>query len=511
MTVGMLAQNIGPIKVRRAVQLFLHRGAGRFPGNVEFLFTKRSRKHYLVSQTRFSPLGGMEDKNEAALEDAVILKRELQEEVLGINAKDHPHKFFQAGPDKGKIDPDTLTLEERKIYDIFENRVKAGNLELIHRELHNPDVKAWNPSVDAFYILKDPLSWREYRDVKRFLAQKNRLNDLENLSASGEASGFYKATVNELLEHTNHDVDGKKNILSMPPETHAFNRGLFYFTRKFHERRGKLIYAYRLAASLLRMNDKKSLYPYSINYKSDKFVEREIINSDGLKVKVMCRELDEKNQPAFDTHAVLSHSRGIRFIEIAKEDGFITIKEGIKLPVKKGQVIATAMEFTEKGALIVMKGRTGLPDVYLPDEKEVQADGTVVRKPLMIDRDDRIQLFGYEPMSKENYAYNGEAYKNSELNGIYIRNAGRNYMVLPEPVKVPTLVGEIVALEGDRLIRRFRENGTLDNTIEVMEKRIFEQDVMAMPRHFDNAVHRMAIRRNNGAPAPSLDKLKLAA
>jgi hypothetical protein len=504
MTVGMLAQNIGPIKVRRAVQLFLHRGAGRFPGNVEFLFTKRSRKHYLVSQTRFSPLGGMEDKNEAALEDAVILKRELQEEVLGINAKDHPHKFFQAGPDKGKIDPDTLTLEERKIYDIFENRVKAGNLELIHRELHNPDVKAWNPSVDAFYILNDPLSWREYRAVKKFLGQRNRLNNLESLSASGEASGFYKATVNELIEHTDHDVDGKRSILSMSPETHALNRGLFYFIRKFHERREKLLKNYRLAASLFWRRDKASLYPYTLNYKSDKLVEREIINSDGLEVKVMCRVLDEKNQPAFDTHAVLSHSRGIRFIEIAKEKGTIITKEGLELPVAKGQVIATAMEFGEKGELVVMKGRTGLPDVYLPDEEETQPDGAILRKPLMIDRDDRVQLFGYEPMDKQ-HTYNGESYEHSELNGIYIRNAGRTYMVLPEPVKVPTLVGEIVALEGDRLIQR------PDGKIEVMEKRIFEQDVMAMPRHFDNAVHRMAIRRNNGAPAPSLDKLKLAA
>lgn len=424
------------------------------PDQIEFLLQTRSQGHYASVQHRPAPFGGMEEKEETLFQ---TLLRELKEEIIGtdyVNYEKNPQKY-------------PLTDEQRHICTLIDNHIKSeDDLTLVHRGLNKPPNQGWSPTIDSFYILKKDFKPADYQAIKEFVLRRNASKGLENKTAGGEVSRYVTMTVRQILRQAHIGPDSAEQILSMPPEDYALHKSMHEFIYKYLQQH-PLLRTFRKLSDYLCRRGSTEISPFKLRYTATKIVT---ING----VDTVCRVLDPnpKRQP-FMSHGVVSHSRGLRFMEVAEHDRTITTKAGKVIDVKAGQIIATVMDFDAQGQLKPYRDAQGKLDVYLPtDDKDVPFThndiGTIFER--------------IDPTT----THGGRVYPGSQFNGIYSRKSGLDFYCLPCAVEVPTLIGDEVFMPGDSII--LRPHGK----IEGMSAAIFQNTVVGIPRQIQAFHHPQA-------------------
>jgi hypothetical protein len=410
---------------------------------VLFILGRRSPKKYLSTQIRYAPFGGSDlGKHETP---AQILAREVKEELIGNEWEASTRQY----------DPCPLSAEAEKVVAIIDKYVRDDNIILLHQELIKHEPQGWWPSVDGFYILQNNLTDEDFSTLQKFVLKRNVVGGLAQFGE--EVDRFDVFSVRDILDRVLEGPDGKRQILSMDPEDFAFQRALHHFVYKFNQSATALLpivaeEVFDPRAKLLRSLELKYL---------PNIVQR--TNRNG--VSVGCRVLDlgdpkapiAERQPAIAERAVVAHSRGPRFLEVAKDDGSFVDRFDNTHSFGRGQIIATVMDFDEKGML------SATEDVYLPknDFGHILTAGNFWNA-------------GYRPYAL--YPPAVGRYSGSEHNGIYVRERGNDFYILMNVFDGPTVVGRDVFEKDDALIYRSPD------IIEGLPASLVATSVVSMPR-----------------------------
>jgi hypothetical protein len=447
-----------------SAHLFIHNGRGDFPTILNYLLGYRNRQRY--KHHGLAPNGGINDprENGSIEQDAEALRRELVEEIVG--------------KETGR--------RTEAIRKLINDRVQADKLRLIHREVLEPDQEGWDATVDRFYVLSENFTKREYKKIRGFMAMRNRKGPIAGEGATGEIESFHEATAAGLFTHAlERKAAGMENSFSLRTEQHAWHHLLHRYIADYFEQN----YAMRAWKRGVKNVCQRLHKPSALVYKPGPALMRQDANGK----MVLCRELED-NQPTFK-RSVKGHSRGIRFMEIAKER--TRISDGGRITeVEPKQVIAKVMRFDEQGRLYATN------DVYVPKDKHGQ--------PLTFET---LEAEGYKRMDTKGKTVvdaTGEAYAGSDKNGLYVRMGGDDFDCLPYAIKEPTFVNGKVIQPGGSLVRYTRKDGTV--SIEGMEQDTFMETVVALPRRFA-AMERTVERRHvrGRTPQASLGVPPLAA